>query len=101
MALRPTSAMTSVWSSISEIGFCSTTLMSEAAGCMKDDIERYVVVRHLDRAQKVFRVIDVDVTHEREAEKPHRFLPVHQQDHTGISLLFQLGDLARTHRLEH
>src|ERR1700730_6341527 len=32
IALRPTSAMTRVWSSILAFGFCSTTLMSDAAG---------------------------------------------------------------------
>ena len=73
----------------------------QSAGGVEDDVERNVIVRHLDRSQQLFGIIDVDVTHERKSQKPHGFLPVHEQNHTGVSLLFQLANLACAHGLEH
>ena len=61
----------------------------ESAGGVKDDVERDVVVRHLDRAQHLLRVVDVDVARDGEAQKPHRLLPVHEQNDAGISSSFQ------------
>jgi hypothetical protein len=68
---------------------------------MEDEVKRHVVVRHLDGAENVFGIIDVDVAHYRKAEQPHRLLPVHEQDHARVSLTFELRDLARAHGLQH
>jgi hypothetical protein len=68
---------------------------------VKNHVERYLVVRHLDGAQDFLGVTDVDVARERESQEPHGLLPVHEEYHPGISLLLQLRDLARPHGLEH
>ena len=68
---------------------------------MQNEVERHIVVRHLDGAQHLLGVVDVDVAHEREAEQPHGLLPVHQQDHPRVPLPLELRDLARAHRFEH
>ena len=73
----------------------------EPARRVQDDVERHVVVRHLDCAQNILGVVDVDVAHEREAQQPHGLLPVHQQDHARAPLGFELRDLARAHRIHH
>jgi hypothetical protein len=70
-------------------------------GGVKNHVERYLVVRHLDGAQDFLGVTDVDVARERESQEPHGLLPVHEEYHPGISLLLQLRDLARPHGLEH
>ena len=68
---------------------------------MEDDVERHIVVGHLDGAQHLFGVVDVDVARNRKAEEPHRLLAVHEQDHAGVPLALQLRDLARAHRIQH
>ena len=40
----------------------------QSARRMEDDIEGDIVVRHLDGAQNVLGIVDVDVAHERKAQ---------------------------------
>ena len=52
----------------------------EASGCVKDDVQRDVGAGHVDRAQHLFGVVDVDIAHDRKPEEFHRLLTVHEQD---------------------
>lgn len=73
----------------------------EAARRVQNHVERHVVVRHLDGAQNVLRVIDVDIAGQWKTEKPHRLLSVHQQNDPGIPASLQLRDLSRPHEVHH
>lgn len=82
----------------------------EPAGRMEHDVQRRVPVRHPDRAQNVLAVLDVDVAHQRKAQKPHGFLPVHHQDHPAAAAFLEAVDhlhapkvqeLARQDGLQH
>jgi len=46
----------------------------KAARRVQDEIERYVLVRHLDGAQNILGIVYVDVTCDRKAQQPHGFL---------------------------
>ena len=73
----------------------------EAARRVQNHVERHVVVRHLDGAQNVLRVVDVDVAGQRKTKEPHRLLSVHQQNDPGIPASLQLRDLSRAHEVDH
>src|SRR5467141_3635340 len=73
----------------------------DAAWSVQDDVEWNFIVRHLDRAQDLLGVADINVAHNREAKQPHRFLPMNEEDHTRVPLTLQLSDLPRAHHLEH
>jgi hypothetical protein len=73
----------------------------QAARRMQNDIQWHIGVRHVNGAENLFGVIDIDVAHEREPQEPHRFLPVHEQDDPRVTLSLQLRDFARAHRLQH
>ncbi len=68
---------------------------------VEHEVERHVVVRHLDGAQNLFGIVDVDIACDGKPEEPHRLLPMHQQDHSRFSLAFEFRDLAHPHGLEH
>ena len=51
---------------------------NQPAGRVQHDVEGNVSTRHLDCTQDILGVIDVDVANDRETEKPHRLLPMHQ-----------------------
>jgi len=57
---------------------------------VKDEVDRHVGVRQLHGAHHRLGIVDVDVPHDREAEKIHRLLPVHEQDDARLS--FELND---------
>ena len=73
----------------------------EASGCVEDDVQRYVVSGHLDRAQHLFRVVHIDVTHDRKSQELHRLLTVHEQDDPRVPLPFELRNLSHPHRVQH
>src|SRR5437868_856371 len=68
---------------------------------VEHEIDRHIVVRHLDGAQNLFGIVDVDITCDRKTEEPHGLLPVHQQDNPRFSLTLDLRNLAGSHRLKH
>ena len=72
----------------------------KAARRMQHDVERHLVVGHLDCAQYFFGVVDVDVAHQGKAQQVHRLLSMDQQDDATGALLLDLGDLACAHRLK-
>src|ERR1700675_684275 len=68
---------------------------------VEDEVERHIGIRHLDGAQNVFGIVNVDVTRYWKTEEPHGLLPVHQQDHPRFSLALKLRNLAHPHSLKH
>src|SRR5256885_9400000 len=73
----------------------------EPSGRMEDDVQRDVVIGHVDRAQHLFGVVDVDITHDWKPEELHRLLTVHQQDDPRAPLSLELRDLPHPHRVQH
>lgn len=73
----------------------------QSARRMQNEVERYLFVRHLDGPENLFGIIDIDVASHREAEESHGFLPVHEQDHPRLSLVFKLPKLPHTHCFQH
>jgi hypothetical protein len=69
----------------------------EAAGRMQNDVERNIIVGHLNGAEHLFGVVVVDVESDRKAQQPHRLLPMHQQYHARVPQRLELGDLAHSH----
>src|SRR5258708_15015146 len=73
----------------------------ETARRVENEVERHICIRHLDRTQNLFGIIDVDVAGNRKTEKPHGLLPMHQQDHPRFPFALEVRNLADTHGLEH
>ena len=73
----------------------------QAARRVENHVERHIVVRHLDGAQNILRVVDVDIAGQGKTEESHRLLPVDEQNDPRISLPLQLRDLPRAHGVEH
>src|SRR5882757_7751583 len=73
----------------------------ETARRVENEVEWHIGIRHLDRTQNVFGIIDVDVAGNRKTEKPHGLLPMHQQDYPRFPFALELRNLADAHGLEH
>src|SRR5882757_496270 len=73
----------------------------QTARRVENEVEWYIGIRHLDRTQNVFGIVDVDVAGNRKTEKPHGLLPMHQQDHPRFPFALELRNLADPHGLEH
>jgi hypothetical protein len=56
---------------------------------------------HLDRAQHLFRVIHIDITHDRKSQELHRLLTVDEQDDPRVPLSLELRDLPHAHGVQH
>jgi hypothetical protein len=64
---------------------------------MQHDVERHASVGHMNGAQDRFRVVQVDVPHQRKTQEAHGLLTVDHQDEAGAALLLDVGDLAPPH----
>ncbi len=73
----------------------------ETSRCVQNEVQGDVVVGHMDRAEDLFRVVYVDIAHDRKSEEPHRLLTMHEQDDAGVTLPLQLGDLPHPHGIQH
>ncbi len=53
----------------------------QAAGRLEDQVEGHLGIGHVNRADHVFRILDVDIADDRETQQAHRLLAMHQEDH--------------------
>ena len=61
-------------------------------GSVKDQVDWDVRVGHVDGAEHLLRVVDVDVAEDGEAQQAHRLLTVDQQDDPRAALPLDLRD---------
>ena len=60
----------------------------QPAGSMKDNIERHFPISHVNGADDLLRIVDIDVAKDREAQEIHGFLAMHQKDHPRAAVAF-------------
>ena len=77
----------------------------QAAGCVQNEIDRHILLRHSDRPQNRFGIFDADIAQQGKIQQPHGLLPVHQQNDPAAALLFnacnQLGPARFQHTLAY
>ena len=59
---------------------------------VQDQIERYFRISQMNGAQNFLAIVDVDVTEDRETQKTHGFLSVHEKDDTRLAFSLDNGD---------